>query len=195
MLILETLAKFNWIDLVILLLFLRMCFIGLRTGLITELFKIFGLILAIYVSLHYFSQAGSFLNNLAPFLGMEISDFFCFVILAGLSYATVVIIRGTFARMVKVEAVNMLDRWGGLTLGFCRSFLLISMIFIILYLSNIIYFVESIKKSHLGSRLVYSDVRVYEFIHNRIVRRLVPDSQLNQDLYDVLGKEEARGSL
>lgn len=188
--ILETLAEFNWIDLVVLLLFLRMCFIGLRTGLIVELFKIFGLILAIYVSLHYFSQAGNFLNNLVPFLGIKISDFLCFIILAGLSYATVVIIRESFRRMVKVEAVNVLDRWGGLALGLARGFLLISMVFIIFYFSGILYFVESVKKSYLGSRLVYTDVRLYEFIHKEIALKLVPDSQLNQDLYEVLEEEK-----
>lgn len=193
--IVETLSKFNWIDLVVLVLFLRMCFVGSKTGLIVELFKISGLILAVYISLHYFSQAGSFLNDLVPPLGAEVSDLICFIILAVLSYVTVAIIREAFMRMVKTEATHVVDRWGGLVLGFCRSFMFISMIFIIFYLSHIIYFVESVKKSYLGSSLVYADVRVYEGIFKGIVTKFAPEAQINKSLYDVLEGEKLQEAL
>src|SRR5438067_2037484 len=45
------LASINWIDVFMLVLFIRIVFIGVKTGFVTELFKLFGILFASVESL------------------------------------------------------------------------------------------------------------------------------------------------
>jgi len=45
----------NWIDAALVFLFIRMIFVGVKNGFISEFFKSLGVIVAIFVSLHYYS--------------------------------------------------------------------------------------------------------------------------------------------
>ena len=45
----------NWIDAALILLFIRMIFVGVKNGFISELFKSIGVVTAVFVSLHYYS--------------------------------------------------------------------------------------------------------------------------------------------
>ena len=127
-----------------------------------------------------------FLNQHFPALGVIFGDFLMFITLAVLAYLAIAALRGVFSRLIKVEAMSALDRWGGLALGFLRSVFLISLLLIALYLSPINYFKESVKKSYLGSSLSFVDVRAYEFIFNTIVSKFYPEESLNKDIYEVL---------
>ena len=181
----ETLTKFNWIDLLALLLFLRTCATGSKSGLIAGLFKIAGLVASLYVSLHYFSQVGNYLAGLIPPLGVPFSNFICFIILAILPYLSVAIVRQTVMRLVKVEATSAIDRWGGLLFGFFIGVMMLSTLFIGFYASNIIYLKESVRKSYMGNRIAYANVKVYEFIFNGIVSKFTPHTELNKGIYEV----------
>lgn len=187
----ETLAKFNWIDLLVLLLFLRTCATGSKSGLIAGLFKIAGLVASLYVSLHYFSQAGNYLAGLIPPLGVPFSNFICFIILAILPYLSVATMRQTVMRLVKVEATSAIDRWGGLLLGFFIGVMMLSTLFIGFYASNVLYLKESVKKSYLGYRIAYANVKAYEFIFNGIVSKFTPNAELNKDIYEAFEGREA----
>ncbi len=48
----------NWIDVALAFLFLRVIFIGVKNGFITEFFKSLGVLTAVFVSLHYYSYLG-----------------------------------------------------------------------------------------------------------------------------------------
>src|ERR1035437_5779122 len=45
----------NWIDAALVLLFIRMIFVGVQNGFISEFFKAIGVVVAVFVSLHYYS--------------------------------------------------------------------------------------------------------------------------------------------
>ena len=44
----------NWIDAALLVLFVRMIFVGVKNGFISEFAKSFGVVVAVFVSLHYY---------------------------------------------------------------------------------------------------------------------------------------------
>lgn len=182
----ETLSKFNWIDIVLLCLILTTCYKGSQKGFVIEIFKLLGLILAIYVSLHYFSSTSDYLVKSFPALGVVFSDFVCFIVLAIVSYLALVTLRSAFCHLFKVEAAKGLERWGGLVLGFLRGLFVSSLLMIIFCLLAIPYLKASIHKSYLGSRLVFTDVKVYESLFNGIVSKFSPQEKLNKDIYEVL---------
>ena len=93
----ETLTKFNWVDIVIICLVLTTVYKGSRKGFIIEVFKLLGLLAAIYASLHYFSLASDRLLGLWPGLGVIFTDFICFLSLSLAGYLAITAIRSIFA--------------------------------------------------------------------------------------------------
>ncbi len=51
----------NWVDIVLIILFIRMIFIGVKNGFISEFFKSFGIVVAVFVSLHFYSFLGAWM--------------------------------------------------------------------------------------------------------------------------------------
>ena len=51
----------NWIDVALAFLFIRMIFIGVKNGFISEFFKFLGVVTAVFVSLHYYSFLAAWL--------------------------------------------------------------------------------------------------------------------------------------
>lgn len=181
----ETVTKFNWIDIATICLILITSYKGSQKGFLTEMFKLLAVVLSIYVSLHYFSKVSDSLLGHFKNLDVIFSDFVCFVVLAILSYLAIALLREVFSHFVKVEAVSLLERWGGLALGFIRGLFLASMLFIIFYLSTAAYLKGSVKKSYLGSQLVLTDVKVYEFLFQGIVSKFAQSEKLNKDIYEI----------
>ncbi len=185
----EALTKFNWVDIVVICLILVTTYRGAKKGFIIEIFKLLGVVLSIYVSLHYFSDASDNLLEYFPAVGMIFSDSLCFVILATVSYLAVLALREVLRRFFKTEAPSGLQRWGGLVLGFVRGLLLTSMLLISFYFINSHYLKESTEKSFLGSRLVNTDVKAYEGIFNAVVSKFSPGAKFNQHIYGILEEE------
>lgn len=181
----ETLTKFNWVDIVIICLVLTTVYKGSRKGFIIEMFKLLGLLAAIYASLHYFSVASDFLLGVLPSLGVVFTDFACFLGLSFAGYLAITALRSIFCRLIKMEAVSGLDKWGGFALGFLRGILLASMLVIIFYLSANTYLKTSAKKSYLGSRLSTIDVQVYEGIFNGVVSRFTTTETINKNINEI----------
>lgn len=181
----ETLTKFNWVDIVIIGMVLTTVYKGSRKGFIIEVFKVLGVLAAIYVSLHYFSRASDRLLGLLPGLGVIFTDFFCFLVLSIAGYLAITAIRSAFCRLIKMEAISGLDKWGGFALGFLRGILLASMLIIVFHLSTVIYLKASARKSYLGSRLSTIDTRIYEGIFNGLVSRFSSQETLNKDINEI----------
>jgi membrane protein required for colicin V production len=182
----ETLTKFNWVDIVAVSLILITTYRGAKKGFIIEIFKLSGLVLSIYVSLHYFSDASDSLLEYFPAIGIVFSDSLCFIVLAVVSYVAVLALREVLRRFFKTEASSGLQRWGGLTLGFIRGILFSGMLLIGFYFLNAHYLKVSAEKSFLGSHFVNTNVKVYEGIFNTIVSKFSPGAKLNEHIYDVL---------
>lgn len=189
----ETLSKFNWIDIVVVSLILITSYKGSKDGFIRGAFKLLGVVFALCVSLHYFSKASDELVGRFSGLGVVFSDLLCFILLAIISYLAIAALRETLGRFLKVEAVSALDRWGALILGFLRGAFLVSLLLIVFCLSSVTYLKASVKKSYLGSQLLWTDVSVYEFIFNGMISKFSPGENLNKDIYEALNGKEGAG--
>ena len=53
--IVEIIKQFNWVDIFVIILSVRVLYIAVKNGLPVELFKLLGTIAAIYLSLHYYT--------------------------------------------------------------------------------------------------------------------------------------------
>ncbi len=188
----EMVTYFNWVDIFILLIFLICIFKGTRNPLVVEIFNVLGMLICVYMSYHYFSALSDSLSKRVRFLDVATLDFLSFISIAILSYVTVVLLRKTVCHLFKIEAVSMLDRWGGLPLGFVRGLFVASIVLFVFYLPFINYFQQSARKSYLGSRLVWANVRVYEFLYNGIVTKFYAKEDFNKNVYEVVKFSEVK---
>ncbi len=166
--LLEILNKLNWVDLVLIVIFLRVVWIGTRTGLPIELFKFLGTVSATYLALHYFTIFSDSLKHILPLTvkasPIELIDFVSFVILVITGYLIFTALRFLFYRFLKMEAVPLLSRWGGFILGIARGILLTSLIVFMLVISSISYFKNSCARSYSGKTLFNLAPQAYNWL-------------------------------
>ncbi len=186
--ILGYLKHINWIDIFVVILLIRICYVAIKTGFPTEVFKLLGTVLAIYLACHYYVRAGNFLNNHLPLEGELWAGFLnllAFLALAGLGYFVFVITRVVFMILIRMEAISLLNRWGAFLLGIARFCLLTSLLFFIMTISNIGYLKNSLTNSLSGPRLFELAPRVYTSLWDNLMSRFIDKEAFNKAVLEV----------
>ena len=180
------LKQVNWIDIFALIVLFRISYIAVKTGFPAEIFKLFGTVLAIYLSCHYYIKLSILLDNFLPAKSESAINFLnllVFVALACLGYFIFVVIRVVFRQLIKMEAVSILNRWGAYIFGLIRWGLFTSLLFFIITLTNIGYLKDSLSDSLMGSQLIKLAPRVYSSLWNSIVSHFEDEKQFNQQVF------------
>lgn len=185
--LLDIIKQFNWVDILVLIILFRICYVAAKNGFTIEIFKLPGTILAIYLGMHYYILLGNILHGYIgeEIIPLEFLDFISFVFLATLGYLFFLILRAAFSRFLKLEAVAVLNRWGGLILGIGRAFLLASLAIFMLYISSTDYFKESAKKSYSGAKLFKIAPSTYSFVLDNFIAKFWPKEKYNEIIPEV----------
>lgn len=182
----DILKQIGWIDVLVAILFVRICYIAVKNGFSTEFFKFLGTLLAIYLSLHYYTALSDFVQKrfTRELIPLEFLDFICFVLLAEVGYLLFFILRATFLRLVTIEAVSMLNHWGGLLIGIARSLLFIGIVIYALTISSVSYFKDSVARSYLGKAAIKTAPAVYSGLWNGFFSKFMAQEKFNQYVTD-----------
>jgi uncharacterized membrane protein required for colicin V production len=188
--LLDILKQFNWVDIVVIILLLRIGYIAFKNGLLIELFKLLGTTLAIYLALHYYTTFSDWINQRLPILRekvpFEFLDFLSFLALAILGYLIFVLLRSMFYRVInKIEAVPQLNHWGGLVLGLARGILFNSLIIFMLVISSIDYFKNNATDSYLDHRLFKIAPATYSWLWNSFMSKFMPNERFNKTILEI----------
>jgi len=180
--VLDTIKQFKWFDLFILILLFRICYVALKTGFPTEVFKLLGTIFATLLSLHYYTIISDFLNARFSITAvpLEFMDFIIFAILAEMGYFTFSMLRFAFLRVVKVEAISLLNRWGGLAVGLMRAGLLIGLLTYGATISSVKYLKSSVENSYFGKYTFEISPSLYRNFWDGFISKFLPDSKANK---------------
>lgn len=177
----DTLKQFNWVDIFFVILFMRVCYVAIKNGFFAELFRLLGVISAIYISFHYYINLSDYVGT---FMGsknmpLEYLSFFSFLVLVFAGYFIFALIGRFFSRFFKAEAAPRLNRWGSFILGIFRSLLLISLIVFIFLVAPVGYFRNSIASSYSGKRLVMAAPAAYTWLWESVVSKFRPQEKFN----------------
>jgi uncharacterized membrane protein required for colicin V production len=178
---------FNWVDFLIVGIIVRMCFIGVKTGVGIELFKLLSLWLATVITLHvYTTPVSDLLNQKLPALPLDAGDVFVFIVLMTVIVLAVRIIRESFFLLVKIEAHNNLDRWGGFFIGAIRGFWIASIALFIMTISTIRYLEVSAKSSLFGHKIISLAPQIYKSSFEGLISKFLVQGQLNPEVSKAL---------
>lgn len=185
--LLNIIQQFNWVDIFVIILLLRVCYIAIKNGFPIELFKVSGTILAIYLSFHYYTNLSDIIRQrfIGQKLPLEFLDFLCFGLLAVLGYLAVAFFRQLFSRLITMEAVPKLNKWGGFFIGILRGFLLSSLLIFALFISSFKYFKNSVNDSYSGRRLFKIAPATYSKIWFGFVSKFMPGEKFNPTITEV----------
>lgn len=181
------LKELNWVDIFVVILLIRMCYISVKSGFVTELFKLFGTVCAIYLACHYYIRVSNSINSHIALMETELAvlNFLAFFVLAFLSYLVIAIFRMTFLILMRTEAVTLLNRWGALMLGIVRCALLTSLLFFAITISGISYFNASLSNSFSSHKLLRLTPRVYTSLWNTLMFRFTGRAAFNEAVFEV----------
>lgn len=189
--LLPIITQFNWIDILLIILFVRICYIGIKTGFPTELFKLFGTLLSVYLAMHYFTLISDFLVQrfrVKDTMPLEFLDFLMFVFLSSLGYGVFIVLRLVFGRWLKMEAVPKLNAWGGLLIGILRATLLSGLVVFTMTIASISYVRESVRHSYSGKRLFQIAPATYGWIWNVFMSKFMVQEKFNETVLETQKK-------
>ena len=143
--------------------------------------------------MHYNTGLSDFISsklNIQDKMPLEFLDFMVFVILAVAGYFIFVLVRNAVNNLIKVEAVSVLNKWGGLILGALRSVLLVGLVSFALVISSVPYLKNSVMNSYLGPRVLVVAVNTYTTIWNNLFSKFAAGEKYNAVVSKV--SDEAR---
>ncbi len=186
-------TKINWVDIMIVLFGVRIIYIGIKNGFISELFKLIGVVFAIFITFHYYTQVADFFKDHTG-LSENNAGFLSF----GLLWAVVTLIfkfiRDGILLIFKIEALSLVDQWGGLLLSILRSALVGSMVLIFLMISNLGYWRSHAGKSFFNPYLIAVSPKIYKATYDGIVSKFFPTEKLNPAGFNLEVEKKESGS-
>ena len=187
----DVFKQFNYLDIVILIILFRICYIALKMGLAIEFFKLSGVLCAIYIASHYYITLTDIIRNhyFPKVMPLKFMDFITFLILAALTNLGFVFLRSIFYRFMKMEAAPKINKFGALFFGLARGYFSIGLLIYVLMISSVSYLNNSVKHSYLGSRASLISAQTYRWLWDSIFSKFSPQERPN------LVVNEASGNL
>lgn len=182
------LAKFNFLDFIILIVLFRICYIAAKTGLSVEIFKFSGVLFSTYTALHYYTAFSDLIQRrfLPEVMPLEFVDFLIFVLLIAVVYLCSVVLRSLLFRFIQLNAIPRINKIAGLLLGILRSFLVIGLISFGLVISSVTYLSSLTKHSYLGSRTLAIAPATYNWLWSSIFSKFSAEEKFNSTVMDAM---------
>ena len=178
----------NWVDVAMLVLLIRIIFVGVKTGFVTELFKLFGILSAVFFGLHYYSHLAAFIVQKTG-LSIEWLEFTFFVLLVSLLVIAIKYLREGFLVLFKFETTHAgFNQWGAGILSVLRAMLLASLIMYGILLSNV-QFLQKQTLTCISHKLVLKLApNTYFFIYRNLIGKIFVQEKLNEDVFSVISQ-------
>jgi membrane protein required for colicin V production len=185
--ILETIQKFNWVDIVIAAVMIRALYAGFKRGFINEVLHLLAVVLTIFVVFHYTPVCVHFLEK-SIFFKPQVARSVTFISLWMLVALVTRFIRGAIFLLFKIEAKTFLDKAGGIAVSAVRGLLVCSLMLWLFFSAGNEYVTRTVKSSYLSPRVVDLAPDVYRGIFNIVVAKYFPKERLKQDF--LINKEK-----
>lgn len=184
----DILKQFNWVDIFYVIILIRIGYVAVKNGFPVELFKLLGILLAAYLSLHYYIIFSDYIVGRIGEKALPLQDditFLSFIALAILGYLIFMLLGRVFSRFIQMEAVPNLNKWGSLILSIMRSFLCVSLLIFILVISPWGYFRDSVNNSYSGKRLFKIAPAAYTWLWDSIMSKFSTQEKFNETIFKV----------
>ncbi len=176
----------NWVDAALAFLFIRMIFVGVKNGFISEFFKFLGVVTAVFVSLHFYSFLAAWVAQKTDFSW----DYWDLVIFGGLWFAVMFffrLFRGGILLLFKVETNHQgFDKYAAGIVAVARGILVCSLTIFLILLAHNGPVTRMALHSYSYKIAGRAGVSTYSFLYNNLVDKLFADQHYNAAAAQVL---------
>jgi hypothetical protein len=180
----------NWVDAALVFLFIRMIFVGVKNGFLSEFFKSLGVVTAVLVSLHFYSLCAAWVaqkTNIAW-------DYWDLLIFAVLWFAVAFFfkfLRDGILLLFKVETNHQgFDKYAAGVVAVGRGILVCSLSIFLILLSENGPLMRTTLHSYSYKIAGRAAVSTYSFLYNNLVDKLFAGEHYNADAAKVLHPDE-----
>jgi uncharacterized membrane protein required for colicin V production len=182
------LASINWIDVAMLVLLIRIVFIGVKTGFVTELFKLFGVFVALFVGFHYYTPLAVFTTKKTGW-SLDILQCVFFVFLVCLAVLLIKYLRDGFLMVFKFETTHAgVNQWGSGILSVARAFLLVSLVLFGILLTRIQWLQKQTFSSISQKLALKAAPNTYSFVFNNCIGKIFGSEKFNDEVTNVISR-------
>ena len=165
-------TRFNWVDVLAVILLFRMGYIGFQMGLFVELIKLLGVVSGFFVSFRYYQRIGDWIS-IKTHLSVEWAGAITMVVLVIVVYLVVTRILHLIEKVMQVSFQNKINKAGGLLAGLIRAGLITSVILVVCQQLPSPYLMASIERRSLsGNVLSHMAPKVYDSVMPSLARSL-----------------------
>ena len=181
----------NWVDVALAAVLFRVIFVSVQSGFISEVFKFFAIIVAAFVSLHWYVYLAAMIHDKTS-LSMAVWEGIIFVLLNVLVLLVFWFIRMGIMMLFKAETTHQgFDKYAAGFLGAGRAIFLGSLTIFALLLTHHEY-IQRQALSSLGYKMVAKAVpNTYSFLYHRLVSKLFEGEKFNEDVFAVVANHGA----
>ena len=187
-------TRVNWVDFLVLFIIARSIYMGRTSGIISQLFNLTGSILSTFITLHYYTQFGSFLKDNFSFLS-KVAYIIAFATVASLSLLIFLLIREGWLLILRVTEHNKLDRGIGIVLAAVQGYIVAGLVVFGILVTNNLYAIEDVRSSmsDVVLHIRHVSVDIYKSCFSLFVEKYFPDEKINKTVIFLAGKK--RGYL
>jgi len=180
----DILNNIIWLDILMGGIVLRCLFIGATRGLVVEILKLIGVLVAVFITQHYFVSFARFLHEFvaAPEFMAEI---LAFVVLWIIVVVLFKFLREGITLFLKKKDISNAKRWLGGLLGISRGVLICSLLFPLIFLTGSEYLNKTARSSFTGFYIVDLAPRMYSRIFDDIIKIFFPKEEKNNDVLNL----------
>ncbi len=179
--------SFNWVDIILICVFLRGIYVAQKSGLLAEIFKLIGVFFAALLSCHYYERFGIFLHKkiALPEATGEVLSFSLLAIIIILVFA---LIREAWLVILKLEVKNFVNEWVSLAASILHCVLLSGLVVIALIVGGNKFVSDSAKFSFTGGFFKDTVITVYRGCYEGVLKTLFPEEPVNSKLLRLANK-------
>jgi uncharacterized membrane protein required for colicin V production len=175
----------NWVDILILALAIRIVYVGIQTGFMTELFKVVGLVLALFTAFQFYVSAGGVVK-----VWDKVPEGYYFAFSFLLIWIIIAVIfkflRQGFLLLFTVQTISALDKWGGAVLAVGRFVLTASMVMYVLIVTGESYLQTKAAEAFSSKYLLKVAPGFYKGLSDNFVSKVLPAVKYNSAVRETM---------
>lgn len=176
----------NLVDVLVLCLFIRGFYVGFKSGVVAEFFRLISVLCSTFFVVHYYLPLAQFLLE-KLFISEKICEFVAFTITAGAVFVLFFLIREGWLIVFKADIKSALIHWGGAVLSVVTSYFIGGLLFLALVLLNNHFWNQDLANSFSRRVLSKTSVQVYEVGYTAFVKPFFPGEPINSRILKLMG--------
>jgi len=183
--------NFNWIDFLVIFIVIRVIYVGIKSKFLVEIFRLLGVLFAIFIALHFSWKAGYLLQEYV-FMPEAICVPFSFLLLWVTSIIIFKLISNGWLLMFRFELRPVLNKCIGAFISSIRAILVASLMFMLVFTTGYEYLGRVANRSFTGPFLIDLAPNIYEFTYDYLISKCFPNEHLNVRVFNLksLGRKK-----